>query len=216
MYDEAEKRALRATAQQRSGSYPGRAAQEEYGFKVGRTTQQSPFKLRDGSSRRGGQRTSQRSEPPANKRYARRKPAPSTGKQQPTRRRAPPPRGRQQQQQPARRAAGPPQRRRAVPPRRGPPPQRRTRAGKPQHQRRGRRYAHDEFDRPSAYPEEEYEDGVYRTFDRPSFGEVMEDLGLRIAEVCIAAAAEEVAGFFAYRRFYPRERRRDYIDPDEY
>jgi len=69
-----------------------------------------------------------------------------------------------------------------------------------------------EGDRPHAYaPPVKQDPGVVYEWEPPSFVEILKDLGLRILEVSIAAAAyaagEEVAYFFRRRRFYTDEQR---------
>ena len=69
-------------------------------------------------------------------------------------------------------------------------------------------YDEDELDRPLAYPVGEVDmDGMVVEWEPPTVREILKDLGLRMLEVGIAAAAQEVAYFFHKRRFIPRSRR---------
>jgi hypothetical protein len=55
------------------------------------------------------------------------------------------------------------------------------------------------------------EKGVVTEWEPPTFTEILKDLGLRMLEVSIAAAAlavgEEIAYFFRKRRFYTEEQK---------
>lgn len=68
-----------------------------------------------------------------------------------------------------------------------------------------------EGDRPYAYPVPVQESTDLYEWRPPSTGEVLADLGLRVLEVAIAAAAyaagEEIAYFFRQRRFGNHRRR---------
>lgn len=68
-------------------------------------------------------------------------------------------------------------------------------------------------DRPPAYQPPAVQDpGTVVDWEPPGFGEMLKDLGLRVLEVGIAAAAmaagEEVAYFFRKRRMFTDEQRR--------
>ncbi len=57
-------------------------------------------------------------------------------------------------------------------------------------------------DRPSAYaPVAAQKPGEVRKWKRPSFWDIMKDLGLRMVEAGVQAIAAEVAYFFTRRRF---------------
>lgn len=46
--------------------------------------------------------------------------------------------------------------------------------------------------------------GVVVEWQPPTLKDILVDLGLRVVEVAIGAAAQEVAYFFTKRRFYPK------------
>jgi hypothetical protein len=67
-------------------------------------------------------------------------------------------------------------------------------------------------DRPPARPPVVREEGVIYEYEEFTFKDKLKDLGLRILEVGVGAAAyaigEEVAHYFRKRRFFPKRRRR--------
>lgn len=64
-------------------------------------------------------------------------------------------------------------------------------------------------DRPPAYQPPAVRDDAYVVdWEPPRFSEMLKDLGLRMLEVGLAAAGQEIAYFFSKRRFFTEEQRR--------
>jgi hypothetical protein len=72
----------------------------------------------------------------------------------------------------------------------------------------GRIIAADRGDRDLAYSPPVAQQNQATVWSPPTVGEIFADLGLRLIEVGIASMAQEVAYFFADRRFLPRFLRR--------
>lgn len=67
----------------------------------------------------------------------------------------------------------------------------------------------DDADRPAAYsPPAVREEAQAQVWVPPTVGEILRDLGLRMLEVAIGAAAQEIAYFFTKRRFHTGKRGR--------
>jgi len=62
----------------------------------------------------------------------------------------------------------------------------------------------EDLDRPWAYPPPRHGQDTHEHYRRPTIGEILIDLLLRMLEMAIAAAAQEIVYYFASRRFTPR------------